>query len=126
MPAVGEDGELDPLRAAVVEERVDRGADGAAGEEDVVDEDDRPALEVEVEVRGVDDRGVGRRAAADVVAVEGDVDVAERELGREQLLEMGVEAAGEDRAAGVDPDDRDGGAAVIGIVVAAESRRSSR
>ena len=38
--AVAEDGELDPPRAAVVEERVDRGPHRAAGEEDVVDEDD--------------------------------------------------------------------------------------
>ena len=38
--AVAEHGELDPLRAAVVEEGLDRGAHGAAGEEDVVDEDD--------------------------------------------------------------------------------------
>ena len=54
--AVAEHGELDPLRAAVVEEGVDRGAHGAAGEEDVVDEDDRAAGEVEVDVGGVDDR----------------------------------------------------------------------
>jgi len=69
-------------------------------------------------MRRVDDRLGVRSTVGDVVAVEGDVDVAERELGRDQLLEMGVEAAGEDRAAGVDSDDRDGGAAVIGIVVA--------
>ena len=41
--AVAEHRELDPLRAAVVEEGVDRGAHGAAGEEDVVDEDDGAA-----------------------------------------------------------------------------------
>ena len=59
MAAVGDHGELDPLRAPVVEERIDRRPDGAAGEEDVVDEDDRPPLELEVEMGGVDDRGVG-------------------------------------------------------------------
>ena len=37
--AVGDDGELDARRPAVVEERLDRGADRAAGVEDVVDED---------------------------------------------------------------------------------------
>ena len=47
------------------------------------------------------------RLGADVVAVEGDVDVADRQLGRGQLAEEGVEAAGEDRAAGVDADDRE-------------------
>ena len=80
--AVAEDGELDPLRAAVVEEGVDRGAHGAAGEEDVVDEDDGALAEVEVDVGGVDDRLRGGRLGADVVAVEGDVEVADRQLGR--------------------------------------------
>ena len=46
--AVGEDRELDPLRPPVVEQRLDRRADGAAGEQDVVDEDDRAAVGVEV------------------------------------------------------------------------------
>ncbi len=54
--AVAEHGELNPLRAPVVEEGVDRGAHRAAGEEDVVDEHDGAAGEVEVDVRGVDDR----------------------------------------------------------------------
>ena len=58
--AVAEHRELHPLRAAVVEERLDRGAHGAAGEEDVVDEDDGAAGEVEVDVGGVDDRLGGR------------------------------------------------------------------
>ena len=62
MAAVAEDGELDPFGAAVVEERLDRGADGAAGEEDVVDEDDGAPGEVEVDVRVVDDR-LGRSGA---------------------------------------------------------------
>ena len=51
------------LRAAVVEERLDRGTDRAAGEEDVVDEDDGAAGEVEVDVGGVDDR-LRRRASS--------------------------------------------------------------
>ena len=104
--AVAEHGELDPLRAAVVEEGLDRGPHRAAGEEDVVDEDDGAAGEVEVDVGGVDDRLRGRRLGADVVAVEGDVDVADRQLGAGQLAEQGVQAAGEEGAAGVDPDDR--------------------
>ena len=49
--------------------------------------------------------GAGR-LGADVVAVEGDVDVADRQLDRGQLAEQGVEAAGEEGAAGVDADDR--------------------
>src|SRR6266540_2498645 len=78
--AVDEDGELDPVGAAVVEERLDRGADRAAGVEDVVDEDDGLALERKVERRRADDRlRMERRTASahlDVVAVEGDVDRA--------------------------------------------------
>ena len=80
--AVDEHGELDARGPAVVEERLDRGADRAAGVEDVVDEDARPALEREVELRRADERlRVERSLAAadvDVVAVEGDVERAER------------------------------------------------
>ena len=105
--AVDEHRELDALRAPVVEEGLDRGAHGAAGEEDVVDEDDRAAGEVEVEVRGVDDRLRLGLAASEVVAVEGDVEVAERDLGAGQLADQRVQARGEDGAAGVDADQRE-------------------
>ena len=115
MAAVGEDRELDPSRAPVVEEGVDRGPDRAPGEEDVVDEHDRPALEVEVEVRGMDDRGAGGLAAGQIVAIEGDVDVAERDLRVGELVEQVVEATGDQGAARVDADDRQLG---IGIVAA--------
>ena len=73
----------------------------------VVDEHDRAAGEVEVEVRGVDDRLGARVAGVDVVAVEGDVEVAERDLGAGQLADQGVEPAAEHRAAGVDADQRE-------------------
>ena len=46
------------------------------------------------------------RLGADVVAVEGDVEVADRHLGAGQLAEQGVQAAGQQGAAGVDADDR--------------------
>ena len=104
--AVGEHGELDPGRAAVVEQGVDRRPHGAAGEEDVVDEDHGAAVEVEVEVGGVDDRLGAGLAAGEVVAVEGDVEVAERHLGAGELADERVQAAGEDGAAGVDADQR--------------------
>jgi hypothetical protein len=62
--AVGEHGELHAGGAAVVEQRLDAGADGAAGEEHVVDEDDGVVLEPERQVRGVDHRaGVRARVA---------------------------------------------------------------
>ena len=102
--AVAEHRELDPGRPAVVEEGVDRRAHRAAGEEDVVDQHDGAAGEVEVEVGGVHLRLRPGPAVADVVAVEGDVDVAERHLGAGLLADQGVQALGEHRAAGVDPD----------------------
>ena len=43
----------------------------------------------------------------DVVAVEGDVDVAERDVVAGELADEGVEAAGDDRSAGVNADDRE-------------------
>ena len=52
--------------------------------------------------------GASRRLAAlDVVAVEGDVEVAERDLGAAELADQRVQAAAEDGAAGVDADQRE-------------------
>ena len=109
--AVGDDGELDAVGAAVVEERLDRGADRAAGVEDVVDEDAGAALEREVELRRADERlRVERRLAAahlDVVAVEGDVDGAEVDLDAAELLDQPAQPLRERDAARVDADERD-------------------
>ena len=55
---------------------------------------------------GVQDGGV--RAGPDVVAVEADVQVPERDLLAGQLLELLVQAGGEDGAAAMDPDERRG------------------
>ena len=57
--AVDEDGEADGARAAVIGQRVEGGADGAAGVEDVVDEDDGAAGDLGLEVGALDDRRVG-------------------------------------------------------------------
>ncbi len=84
MPAVDEHRELHAVGAPEVEQRVDRGADRPPREEDVVDEHARPPFEREVELRAAHDRVrvERRRPAADehVVAVERDVDRAERRL----------------------------------------------
>ena len=71
---VDEDGEFDFPGAAVVEELVEGGFDGATGEEDVVDEDDIGAVDVGGEDGGRELLGDG--VAADVVAVKGNVDDA--------------------------------------------------
>src|ERR687888_208840 len=109
--AVDEHGELHARGPAVVEEGVDRGPDRAPRVEHVVDEDDRAALERELELRGADDRlRVERRLAAahlDVVAVEGDVDRAERGRDPGALLDQPPQALRERHAAGVDADERD-------------------
>ncbi len=95
---VDKDGEFDLGGAAVVEEFVEGGFDGAAGEEDVVDEDDVGAVDVGGEDGGRELLGDG--VAADVVAVERDVDDAgdRFELGGDHG-KAGGEAPGEENAA---------------------------
>ena len=111
MAAVCEDGELHPLRAAVLEERVDRRADRAARVEDVVDEDHRAPLEVEVELRVAHERLRAARclpgAHVHVVAVEGDVELSERQFLAGALLDELADALGDRHPARVDPDERD-------------------
>jgi hypothetical protein len=55
----------------------------------------------------VDDRRPLRVAALDVVAVEGDVDVADRDLGAAELADERVQALGENRPPGVDSNQGD-------------------
>ena len=111
MAAVDDHGELDARRAAVVEERLDRGADRAARVEDVVDEHDRATFEREVELRLTHEwLSVQRRfAAADVhvVAVERDVDGAELGGLPRTLLDQAREALRDRHAACLDADECD-------------------
>jgi pyrimidine operon attenuation protein/uracil phosphoribosyltransferase len=103
--AVDQDGELDARRATALEERLDCGADRAAGVEDVVDEDAGHPREVEVEGGRVHD---GLNLAGDgVVAVERDVDGAEPDLLPAPLLDQGGEPLRDRDAAGVDADQGD-------------------
>ena len=70
-------------------------------------------LEPERQVRGVHDRaGVGA-AGGEVVAVEGDVDLAVGDLRVEQVAHEPVQARGEMGAAAVDPHQRDVPVAVL-------------
>src|SRR5215217_415760 len=104
MAAIRQDRELDARRASELEQRVDRGADRPAGVEDVVDEDDRPVDGIERKRRVADYRRVSRRAIAadvDVVAVERDVELPERQLHAGALGDEAPEALRERHAPGV-------------------------
>jgi hypothetical protein len=110
--AVDQGGELDARGPAVLEERLDGGADRPARVEDVVAEDARHPLEREVEAGGANDGlRVERRVAAahvHVVAMEGDVERPERHLATGELRDQPAEPLRERDAARVDPDERDG------------------
>ena len=84
-----------------------RGAHGAARVEHVVHEHDRGVLDREVDVRGVHHRLGAGAADADVVAVEGDVHVAERDRLADELGHQVAQARGQQGAAAVDAHDRD-------------------
>ena len=92
---IAEHRKLDARRPAVIEERVDRGPDGAAGEKDVVDQDYGAVFEREVEPGRVDHRLAVNRAGLQIVSVEGDVDLADRNLDSSQFEEQALQAFGE-------------------------------
>jgi rhodanese-related sulfurtransferase len=102
--AINQHRQLYPRRPSVVEYRVDRGTHRAPGIEHVVDDHDRLVVDAEVEVRGVDDRRRGPRCQ--VVAVERDVDVAERYARFEQLARQRLQAPRQHRPTPVNPDER--------------------
>ena len=108
--AVDEDRELHGAGPAEVAERVERGADGAAGEEHVVDEDDEPAVDA---VGGMSVSSSARRALEpQVVAVERDVERAGRRRSTpSKACDPGGQPAGERGAAGRDAEQDDVGAA---------------
>jgi hypothetical protein len=116
VPSVDEDRELDTIRSPEVEQRVDRGADRPPGEEHIVDEHARPALEREVELCPADDRMRVTRLCAptdhDVVAVERDVNGSERGLDAAPLGDEVLEPPRKRDAARVDPDERELGQVV--------------
>jgi len=70
--AVGEDGEFDLGRAAMVEKFIERGLGRATGEQHVVDQDDGGAVHVGGNVRGR--KFLRDGVATDVVAMKGDVE----------------------------------------------------
>lgn len=70
--AVDQDRELNRARAAQVTQCVEGGADGAPGEEHIVDQDDERVLDTALGHRGAFQRAM--RFAAQIVAVERDVE----------------------------------------------------
>ena len=111
--AVDKDCELDTCGPAVLEERLDRGADRAAGVEDVVDEHARRAAQVEVERRRVHDRLLLTHHG--VVAVERDVDRSERDLLPAPLLDQARKPLGERDTTRVDADEREAAEVVVAL-----------
>ena len=103
--AVGEHRQLHPLGTAVVEQGLDRGTYGASGIEHVIDDHDRTRGGVEVDMRGVHD---GRlRPRGDVVAVEADVEVSERDLFLQEVVQQQLKTLSQDRSATVNANESD-------------------
>src|SRR5258708_5573631 len=98
--AVGEHHERDARRAPVIKQLVHRRAHGAAAVEDVVDQQQLAAVDVERNLGAL--RVVLEAARGVVVAVEGDVHEPERRRDAKKL----VQALGEPRAAGIEADHR--------------------
>jgi len=111
--AVDEDEQLNAPGAALIEERVERGADGATGVEDVVREDDVTAVDVEANVTLFDDGA--RTGGGEVVAVEADVEDSGVDGGLLDGLDELGEALGERHAAALDADEAEVGAAVVAL-----------
>ncbi len=87
---------------AEVGEGVEGGPDGAPGEEHVVDQHHDLAGQVD---RDVGDRLGQDRAQADVIAVEGDVEGAQGDVGLLDLVQVVHQQPGQPDAAGLETDD---------------------
>lgn len=98
--AIDEDAERDALRAPQIEKPVHGGADGAAGVEDVVHEDEIHAVDAKGDVRGLKD-GL-RRDFGKIVAVEGDVQGADGNVDAVDATHGFGDALGERHAATAD------------------------
>jgi hypothetical protein len=103
--AIDHHGELDRARPAEVDQGVQRRADGAAGEEDVVDQDDAAVVDRERNVGEPDHRLRPDRVPHQVVPVEGDVERPDRHLGAGDFVDRGGQPPGEGHAAGADADE---------------------
>ena len=103
VPSVYEDRQADGARSAVVDERVHRGADRPAGEEHIVDEDHDTTVDRERDLRLTHDRCVAD--PGQVVAVERDVDRAQRDVNALVRPDRRLDARRERVAARANTDD---------------------
>lgn len=85
MAAVNEDGQLNAARTAKVHDGVESGANGTARVQDVVHQHDALAVDAEGNVGGVDR---GSEIGSVVIAVEADVEAAERNVDALDLLDL--------------------------------------
>ncbi len=103
MAAVDQDGQADGPRPPEVDQGIHRAANGSAGIQHVVDEDDRGAVEVEGQVRALDDGLLGDQR--EVVAVEGDVECADGDAHALVFLDRVSDPPRERYAAPLDADE---------------------
>jgi hypothetical protein len=111
--AVDEDGEANGARTAVVDERVHRGADGPASEEHVVDENHHASVDRERDLRLAHHRRVSD--ARQVVAVERDIDRAERHVDALVGPDGGLDARRQRVATRADTDDGETGEVTVAL-----------
>src|SRR5690606_3841518 len=90
MTAVHHDRVLDGGRPAHVDDRVERRPGGAAREQHVVNQDDASAVDVEVDLGALDHRL--QRDLGEVVAVQGDVQLADQGPGALEPFDEGGQA----------------------------------
>jgi hypothetical protein len=102
--AVDEDGELDAVGAADVAEGIERGAGGASGVDDVINEDDGFAGDVARDGGGVHLAG---GLLVKIVAVHGDIDDSSGDRLGPNFGEGVSEALGEVDAAALDADENE-------------------
>ena len=92
VPSVDEDCKLHAGGATEIAQRIERRADGAAGEQDVVDKHDGQSVDIEADVGRVDLGGKMRR---EIIAIEADVERAKRYIGALDLLDLARKAMSE-------------------------------
>ena len=112
MPSVDENCKLHAGRTAEIAQRIERRADGAAGEQDVVDKHDGQSVDVEANVGRVD---LGGKMCRKIIAIEADVERAERYVGALDLLDLTRKAMCEQIASGEDSHQSDVRGTMVGL-----------